>query len=166
MLAERHGGRLRTDSKVSASITDIRIGTERVVVAVPTTYMNESGRAVSSLVRRYDIAGPERLVVIHDELDLPSGRVKIKSGGGIAGHNGLRSIKTHLSGSDFTRIRLGVDKPPGGAQQGADWVLSKIPKSARPVLDAACLRACEAVELIAEGGVQHAMAQINAESTP
>lgn len=164
MLAGRHGGRLRPDSKVTSSVAEVRIGSERIVVAVPMTYMNESGRAVSSLMRRYDIDDLEKLVVVHDELDLPSGRVKIKSGGGIAGHNGLRSIKSHLSSGDFTRIRMGVDKPPGGAQKGADWVLSKITRVARVDLDAACLRACEAVELIAERGVQQAMAQVNAES--
>lgn len=147
---------------MSASVAEIRIGEGRVVVAIPMTYMNESGRAVSSLLRRYDVGTVENLVVLHDELDLPSGRVKIKSGGGLAGHNGLRSIHQHLSSGGFTRIRLGVDKPPGGAQQGADWVLAKVPKSARPTFEAACLRACEAVELIVEGGVQHAMAQINA----
>lgn len=166
MLAGRSGVRLKEDSKVSAAVAEVRIGDQRVVVAVPMTYMNESGRAVASLMRRYDIEGPEDLVVIHDELDLPPGRVKIKSGGGIAGHNGLRSIRQHLSTDEFTRVRLGVDKPPGGSQRGADWVLAKIPKAARPELDAACERACDAVELIALDGVQRAMARINVTGTP
>lgn len=166
LLADRNGARLRDDPKVSASVAEIRIGGKRVVVAVPLTYMNDSGRAVRSLLTRYDVDGPENLVVMHDELDLPPGRVKIKSGGGIAGHNGLRSIRQHLSTEAFTRVRLGVGKPPGGSERGADWVLSKIPRAARPQFDAACERALEAVELIATGGIQHAMARINAAETP
>lgn len=162
MLADRHGERMKDDAKVSASVADLRIGDRRVVVAVPMTYMNESGRAVAALLRRYDIDDLEHLVIVHDELDLPSGRVKVKSGGGIAGHNGLRSVRQHLSSDGFTRIRLGVDKPPGGSERGADWVLSKIPRTARADLDIACVRAGEAIELIAEGGAQHAMAVVNA----
>ncbi|MEI2640413.1 MAG: aminoacyl-tRNA hydrolase [Microthrixaceae bacterium] len=162
LLAERFGERLRDDTKVSASVAEIRIGDKRVVVAVPMTWMNESGKAVSSLLRRYDLPGVSSLVVLHDELDLPTGRVKVKSGGGLAGNNGLRSIHQHLGTKDFTRVRLGVDKPPGGSERGADWVLAKIPRSARVDFDIACQRAADAVELIAVGGPEHAMQKINA----
>lgn len=162
LLAARNGERLRDDSRARASVADTRIGSKRIVIAVPMTWMNESGLAVAALLRRYDIASPEDLVILHDELDLPSGRVKVKSGGGLAGNNGLRSINQHLGHSAFTRVRIGVDKPPGGAAKGADWVLAKIPRAQRATYDLACERACDAVELILEGGVQHAMQTINA----
>ena len=85
--------------------------------------MNDSGRAVAPLVRRYGIDDLTRLVVVHDELDLPLGTVRVKAGGGLAGHNGLRSIKAHLHSDAFTRVRIGIGKPPGGKEHGADHVL-------------------------------------------
>ena len=93
--------------------------------------MNDSGRAVAPLVRRYGIADLTRLVVVHDELDLPLGTVRVKAGGGLAGHNGLRSIKAHLHSDAFTRVRIGIGKPPGGKEHGADHVL-RPPSRRRP----------------------------------
>ncbi len=162
VLVIRHQGRLRDDPKMSASVADLRIGDRRLVVAVPMTWMNESGQAAAKLLRRYDIGDYSDLVIIHDELDLPPGRVKIKSGGGLAGNNGLRSLTQHLGTQDYTRVRIGVDKPPGGAARGADWVLAKIPKSARADFDISCERAADAVELILDGGVDAAMQTVNA----
>src|SRR5690349_13772179 len=109
----------------------MRIGGARVVAAFPTTWMNESGQAVGPLVRRYGIETWPQLVVVHDELDLPPGRVKVKLGGGLAGHNGLRSLTQHLHTQDYARVRIGVGRPPGGAERGADWVLSKVPSAQR-----------------------------------
>ena len=83
-----------------------------VALAIPTTYMNESGTAVRSLVTRFGVEEPTSLVVVHDELDLPPGTVRIKVGGGLAGHNGLRSLQAHLHTTDFLRVRIGVGKPP------------------------------------------------------
>jgi peptidyl-tRNA hydrolase, PTH1 family len=162
LLAERHGERLRPDSRCSALVAEMRIGERRVAAAFPTTWMNESGRAVRPLVRRYGIESWSQLVVVHDELDLPSGRVKVKLGGGLAGHNGLRSIDQHLHTRDFVRVRIGVGKPPGGAGRGADWVLSKVSAQARAELDEACRAAAEAVELVLTSGVEAAMQQVNA----
>ncbi len=162
ILAARYQDRLRDDPKMSASVADIRVGDRRVVVAVPMTWMNESGQAAAKLLRRYDIADYSNLVVIHDELDLPPGRIKVKSGGGLAGNNGLRSLTQHLGTQDYSRVRIGVDKPPGGAAKGADWVLAKIPKSLRTDFDIACERAADAVELILTGGVEAAMQTVNA----
>ena len=99
--------------------------------------------------------------MLHDELDLEPGRVKVKLGGGLAGHNGLRSITQYLGTQDYARVRIGVGRPPGGSERGADWVLSKIPKSARVDLDIACERAADAVECIASSGVDAAMQQFN-----
>lgn len=162
LLVARYNDRLRDDPKMSASIADIRIGDRRVVVAVPMTWMNESGQAAAKLLHRYDISDYADLVVLHDELDLPPGRVKVKSGGGLAGNNGLRSLTQHLGTQDYSRVRIGVDKPPGGAAKGADWVLAKIPKSLRTDFDIACERAADAVEAILAGGVDGAMQTFNA----
>lgn len=161
LLAQRCGERLRADRQSSSMTAELRLGTVRAVGAFPTTWMNESGRSVAALVRRYEIDDWSKLVVIHDELDLEPGRVKVKLGGGLAGHNGLRSITQHLGTQDYARVRIGVGRPPGGAQRGADWVLSKIPKAARVELDVACRRAADAVECIASSGVDSAMQVYN-----
>ena len=108
-----------------ATVGEIRIGGSRVALVVPTTYMNDSGNAVAPLVRRFGIEGDLlRLVVVHDELDLPPGRLQVKVGGGTAGHNGLRSVQSHLHSADFLRVRIGVGKPPSAAA-GADHVLRR-----------------------------------------
>ena len=122
--------------------------------------MNESGRAVSALVRRYRIESPEQIIVVHDELDLEPGVVKLKNGGGLAGHNGLRSIAQHLKTQDFRRVRIGVGKPPS-KERGAGHVLSKIPKREREVLDMSVAVAADAVELIIAEGIEAAMHDIH-----
>jgi PTH1 family peptidyl-tRNA hydrolase len=119
-LATRHGGRLKR-GKERALVAEVRIDGKRVALAFPQTYVNESGVSVAALVRRHGIEDLRRLVVVHDELDLPVGRVKLKMGGGTAGHNGLKSIQAHLHDNGFVRVRIGVDKPPG-KRQGADHV--------------------------------------------
>ncbi len=98
------------------------VGGLRVALAVPTTYMNDSGIAVRALATRFGITDPAAVVIVHDELDLPPGTVRLKAGGGLAGHNGLRSVASHLHSSDFLRVRIGVGKPPSAAQ-GASHVL-------------------------------------------
>ena len=122
------GSRPRRGS--TSRVCEIRIGGRAVLVAIPQTYMNESGQAVAPLVRRAGIdqgdatGTAHRLIVVHDELDLPSGRVKVKSGGGTAGNNGLKSIDSHLHTNDYLRVRVGIGKPPG-RQPGADYVLKR-----------------------------------------
>ncbi len=160
-LARRHGSRLKVDTKVGAQVTDVRIGARRVVLAVPTTFMNDSGRAAAALVRRHGIDDLSDVVVVHDELDLDPGRMKLKVGGGLAGHNGLRSIDAHLHAADFVRVRLGVGKPPGGPDRGADWVLSKVRGAARDELDVMVAEAADAIESIATDGVDAAMQRYN-----
>ncbi len=159
LLAERHGGRLKL-GKERALAAEVRIGPHRVALAFPQTYMNDSGLSVGPLVRRYGIDDPHRLVVVHDELDLPFGRVKLKLGGGLAGHNGLKSIKAHLHTDDFARIRIGVGKPPG-RQQGADHVLRRMTKAQRVELDVAIVEAADAVETILADGFDAAMNRFN-----
>jgi PTH1 family peptidyl-tRNA hydrolase len=162
-LARRCEVRLKTDRKVSSAVAAVRIVGTRCQLAVPQTFMNESGRAVSQLLRRHPVESWEQLVVIHDELDLDPGVVKVKRGGGRAGHNGLRSITEHLGTQDYVRVRIGVGKPPH-ASRGADHVLSRVPKAERVLLDEATVRAADAVADLIENGVDAAMAIHNARS--
>ena len=133
---------------------------KRVVLAFPQTYVNDSGVSVAALVRRHGIGDLERLVVVHDELDLPTGKVKVKIGGGTAGHNGLKSIQAHLHDNGFVRVRIGVDKPPG-RRQGADHVLRRPGKAEREALDVAVEIAADAVETIVAEGPAVAMNRFN-----
>ncbi|MDQ3866657.1 MAG: aminoacyl-tRNA hydrolase, partial [Actinomycetota bacterium] len=106
-LARRHGGSFR--SKFSGELAELRIDGARVALLKPLTFMNESGRAVGEAMRFYRLA-PADVVVFHDELDLPPGKLRVKTGGGHAGHNGLRSITAHI-GAEFRRVRLGIGHP-------------------------------------------------------
>ena len=160
LLAERHGGRLKK-SKEMALTDEVRVGQRRVALAFPQTYMNNSGDSVRLLVKRYGIEDPERLVVVHDELDLPVGRLKLKLGGGLAGNNGLKSIKNHLKTADFGRVRIGIGKPPS-SQQGADHVLRPPGKAERTELDVVVQEAADAVEAILDEGFEAAMNRYNA----
>lgn len=162
LVVSRHGGRLKASKDASALVAELRIADARVAAAVPTTYMNDSGRAIAPLMRRFGIDDPAKLVVVHDELDLEPGRLKLKVGGGLAGHNGLRSIVTHLHTHDFVRVRIGVGKPPGGAQRGADHVLTRPSRSEAEGLAVAVAEAADAVEAIVIDGPEAAMARFNA----
>ena len=135
----------------------VTLAGQRVVLAVPTTYMNDSGSAVRSLATRFGIDEPASIVIVHDELDLPPGTVRLKAGGGLAGHNGLRSVQSHLHTSDFLRVRIGVGKPPTAAQ-GASHVLRRPPKAVRELLAESVQVAADAVERIAADGLDAAMA--------
>lgn len=141
--------------------TTVNTQTKHLLLAMPTTFMNESGNAVGPLARRYAINDPLKIIVVHDELDLEPGVVKIKSGGGLAGHNGLASITQHLKTQDFLRVRIGVGKPPS-KEQGGDHVLSKIPARERELLDISVQVAADAVQLIVAEGLDAAMRNINA----
>jgi PTH1 family peptidyl-tRNA hydrolase len=155
-LARRHQVRLRPERRLAAAVGECSLDGRRVALAVPTLYMNESGASVRSLVRRFSLASLERLVVIHDELDLPPGRVKIKLGGGTAGHNGLKSVSQHAGGNGFVRVRVGIGKPPG-TMAGADYVLRRPPKAERALLEEAVEEAATAVETIVRLGPEAAM---------
>lgn len=159
LLAERHGGRLK-QSKQRALVGEVRIGEARVALAFPLTYMNESGQAVGALLRWYGLDDPARLVVVHDELDLEPGRLKVKDGGGLAGHNGLRSISNHVGSSDFLRVRIGVGKPPS-SDRGADHVLGRIPRRLREEMATVVQEAADAVETIVAEGPDIAMDRHN-----
>jgi peptidyl-tRNA hydrolase, PTH1 family len=161
LLAQRHGDiRLRRPKGQRAKVGEARIASSLVGLAIPTTFMNDSGTAAAGLLRRFHLDDVTRLVVIHDELDLEPGRLKIKVGGGSAGHNGLRSLRQHLHSGDFVRIRIGIGKPPSAAA-GATYVLRRPQRSQRDLLDASITSAADALEVLVRDGVDSAMNQFN-----
>jgi PTH1 family peptidyl-tRNA hydrolase len=162
-LLKRHGGRLRK-SKDRAWVDDVRVGDKRMALAVPMTYMNDSGIAVAPLARRFEVE-PEQIVIVHDELDLPPATLKVKAGGGIAGHNGLRSIVHHLHTDEFLRVRIGVGKP-ASKEHGADHVLSRVSKRDREEMAVTIEEAADAVETILTDGVDVAMNRYNTAKPP
>ena len=159
LLAQRLSVSLKV-GRDRAQVAETRIGDHAVVLAVPTTWMNDSGEAVGPIARRYKILAAN-IIVIHDELDLEPGAVKLKMGGGLAGHNGLKSISQHMGTNDYMRVRIGVGKP-STKEQGADHVLSSIPATERKILDVAVETACDAVERIMKEGLDAAMREYNA----
>jgi PTH1 family peptidyl-tRNA hydrolase len=159
LLAERHGARLRKGKREHALVDEVRIGGRRVALAVPTTYMNDSGRSVRALAHRFGVE-PDQIVVVHDELDLPVAALKLKAGGGLAGHNGLRSVKQHLHDDGFLRVRIGVDKPVS-KERGADHVLDRFSKRERADVDVTVVTAADAVETIVTDGIDAAMNRFN-----
>lgn len=156
----RRGGESLKAGRDNALVAEIRSNSKRAVLAFPTTFMNESGQAVRKLVKRYGFTGVEGLIVVQDELDLPPGTVRLKVGGGLGGHNGLRSITSHMGTQDFIRVRIGVGKPPN-KEQGADHVLRKVPADERRILDVAVNVAADAVESILDIGIDAAMNKFN-----
>jgi peptidyl-tRNA hydrolase, PTH1 family len=155
LLARRAGASLRAEKGVQARAATITLCDRKVALAVPTTFMNESGVAARDLVKRFGIEEPTAIVVVQDELDLAPGTVRIKAGGGLAGHNGLRSLESHLHSTDFVRVRIGVGKPPS-AREGAAHVLNRPPAAVRTLLAVAIETAADAVEHIACDGVEAA----------
>jgi len=160
LVAARHGGSWKAATRDRSLVSEVSIGGRRVLLAFPTTYMNDSGIAVRALMKRHGFDDVSALVVVHDELDLPPGTVRVKAGGGLAGNNGLRSITAHLHTQDYLRIRIGIGKPPS-KEHGADHVLSRLPPAQRDLLDVAVVRAADAVELIVTDGVDAAMRETN-----
>ena len=136
--------------KTRCDVVETRLGDERVVLAKPRSYMNESGGPVCAL-RDFFKTSLERLVVVHDELDLPFGSLRVKCGGGDNGHNGLKSLRRALGSGEFYRVRVGIGRPPG-RQDPADWVLRDFSPAERKEIDLVLERAADAVEcLIADG---------------
>jgi PTH1 family peptidyl-tRNA hydrolase len=161
-LVEESGTSLKRH-KSGCMIAEPTLRGVRVVLARPLAFMNESGRPLRDLARWYKIP-VDRLIVVHDELDLPFGEVRVKVGGGIAGHNGLRSIVNHLGSRDFARVRIGISKPPG-RKQGTDHVLDEFDSRERKELPEIIERAAHAVERILEAGLDKAMNEVNTRTT-
>ena len=158
-LAERHGERLRP-TKQAALVAELRVGPKMLVVAFPQTFMNDSGRSVRDLVERHGIDDATRIVVIHDELDLEVGTSKLKAGGGLAGHNGLKSLKQHLHTQDFLRIRLGIGRPPG-RQMVSDYVLKRPGKAERLDLDIEIEKCADAAMRLLDEDTEAVMNDVN-----
>jgi PTH1 family peptidyl-tRNA hydrolase len=159
-LVGRYGVRLRKSKELAVS-AEVRDAEGSLVLAIPQMYMNESGLAVRRLMHRYNIEDFNNLIVIHDELDLPTGIIKIKIDGGLAGHNGLKSIESHLHTRDFARIRIGSG-PVNDGVKGRDYVLSRPSKEEKYKLDQAISNSAEAIEFILSKGYAAAMNKFNA----
>lgn len=145
-VLERAGEKLdRGPSRVQAHVTQVGVGDDRLLYAVPMTYMNESGRAVRSLLDYFGLA-PEAILVVHDDIDLPFGRLRLQVGGGSGGNNGVRSIESALGTKDFNRLKLGVGRPPG-QMNPADFVLRPFTKSERGEVDLIVEDAADVVEV-------------------
>ena len=156
-LARRHGGSWR--SKFSGSLAEVRLGDAKLALLKPETYMNESGRSVGAAARFFKVPA-EQVLVAHDDVDLESGRLQARSGGGLAGHNGLRSLGQHLGSQDFLRLRIGVGRPGRGDPRSvADWVLS--PFAPEEDADALVSRSADAVETIVSEGLEAAQQKFN-----
>jgi PTH1 family peptidyl-tRNA hydrolase len=156
-LARRHGGRFR--GKFRGRIADARIGDARVALLKPETYMNESGSSIQAASRFYKVP-PERVLVVHDEVDFPTGRLQARLGGGLAGHNGLRSIAQRLGTPEFLRLRIGIGRPErGDPRPVADYVLS--PFAPEDDRDEIVARASDAVELLVTAGLDEAQRTFN-----
>jgi PTH1 family peptidyl-tRNA hydrolase len=156
-LARRHGGSWR--SKFSGSLAEVRLDGLRLALLKPETYMNESGRSVGAAARFFKVE-PEQLLVVHDDVDLEPGRLQARAGGGLAGHNGLRSLAQDLGTQDFERLRIGVGRPGRGDPRSvSDWVLSGF--APEDDLEGLVSRASDAVETIASQGLGAAQATFN-----
>ena len=159
-LARRHDVSVR--SKFSGRVGDMRLGEARLALLQPMTYMNESGRSVGPAMRFYKLPA-ESLLVVHDEADLEPGRIQVRDGGGLAGHNGLKSIVAHIGSRDFLRIRVGVGRPGRGDRRSvADYVLAPFATD----IDVPTIvgRAADAVETLARDGLDEAQRQYNGEA--
>ena len=148
-----------SQEKYHALIGKGRVGDEDVLLAKPQTFMNGSGRSVAAALR-YTSAAVGDLIVVHDELDLPLGAVRVKTGGGHGGHNGLRSIIEHLGSADFIRIRIGVGRPPAGLD-AAGYVLTPFLPAEKQAAEDAVVQAAEAVRTVLLEGLTRAMNAFN-----
>jgi len=156
-LARRHGGSFR--SKFSGRLAETRIGDARVALLEPETYMNDSGRSISAAARFFKVL-PENVLVIHDDVDLEVGRLQARAGGGLAGHNGLRSIAQILGTADFLRLRVGVGRPErGDPRPVADYVLS--PFSPEDDMEKILSSAADAVESVLADGLTATQQRFN-----
>jgi PTH1 family peptidyl-tRNA hydrolase len=156
-LARRHGGSWR--AKFSGQLAEVRIDGHKVALLKPETYMNDSGKAVQAAAAFFKLE-PDAVLVVHDESDLETGRLKVQPGGGLAGHNGLRSIAKHLGTTDFLRLRVGVGRPERGDRRPlADYVLSNF--EPHDDADGIVARAADAVELLDAEGLEATQRSVN-----
>lgn len=160
LLAGRIGAQFKVHKRSGAEVVTGRLGHRPVILAKPRTYMNESGRQVGPLASFYSVA-PADVIVVHDELDIDFGRIRLKLGGGEGGHNGLRSIANALGTKNFQRVRVGVGRPPGRKDPAA-FVLETFSSTERPEVPTICEQAADATEILIELGLEPAQNQIHA----
>jgi PTH1 family peptidyl-tRNA hydrolase len=160
LVVQRHGGQFSRERRQRAETVTLSTPRGPVTFAIPTTFMNESGAAVAPLLRRTSIEDVAELVVVHDELDLDPGRLQLRLGGGLAGHNGLRSIASTLGTQEFARLRIGIGKPPS-KEQGADYVLRRATGKQREAREAEVARAADAIETLLEYDFADAQQRVN-----
>lgn len=160
LLAGRMGEQFKVHKRSGAEIVTGRLSHRPVVLAKPRTYMNESGRQVGPLAKFYSVM-PADIIVIHDELDIDFGRIRLKLGGGEGGHNGLRSVASALGTKNFQRVRIGIGRPPGRKDPAA-YVLETFTSAERPEVPAICEQAADATELLIEVGLETAQNQVHA----
>jgi peptidyl-tRNA hydrolase, PTH1 family len=163
-LARRLGARFSVKRGTRAEVVEARMGqpgddAPRLVLAKSRTFMNETGAAVNRLLSYYKLQ-PAQMIVIHDELDIEPGQLRVKFGGGDNGHNGLRSIRQSLGTGDFFRVRIGVGRPPG-RQDPANYLLSNLPASAREAIEVEISRAADAVESLILVGLDKTQSDFN-----
>lgn len=160
-VLERNGVQPRAEARFAAHVARAHIAGLDVWLLAPNTFMNRSGEAVARFVQYYKIA-PARILVAYDELDLPPGVVRLKRGGGDAGHNGVHDVIEKLRSPDFMRLRIGIGRPPGPGQ-GASYVLRKAPPAEQALIDAAIERACSHLPDIVQGHYEKAMNALHSE---
>ena len=160
LLAARLGAPFKVHKRSGAEIVTGRLGNCSVVVAKPRTFMNESGRHVGPLAKFYSVL-PADVIVIHDELDIDFGKIRLKLGGGEGGHNGLRSIANALGTKDFQRVRIGIGRPPGRKDPAA-FVLENFTAAERAEVATICELAADATELLLKTGLEPAQNQVHA----
>ena len=160
LLAGRIGSNFKVHKRSGAEIATGRLGGRSVVLAKPRCYMNESGRQVAPLAKFYSVP-PADIVVIHDELDIEFGRIRLKFGGGVAGHNGLRSVASALGTNDFQRVRIGIGRPTG-RKDGASFVLANFTAAEQAEIGVICEQAADATELLIAEGLEPAQNTVHA----
>ena len=160
LLGERLGASYWKDEH-GARTAVVRFGEEDLLLAMPQTFMNKSGRSLRRLLDAYDTPLQD-MVVVHDDIDLPEGTVRAKSGGGHGGHNGLRSLVDDLGSGDFLRVRVGVGRPPG-RQDPADYVLEPLGRRGFELIESVVPAAAQCVIHVLEYGVESAMREFNAD---
>ncbi|MBF6316401.1 aminoacyl-tRNA hydrolase [Nocardia cyriacigeorgica] len=159
VLAERVGGRFSVHKKSGADLLTARLDGRQVLIAKPRSFMNLSGRPVAALARFFSVPATE-VIVVHDELDLPFGAIRLKRGGGEGGHNGLRSVSQALTTKDYLRTRIGIGRPPG-RQDPADYVLKPFSAPERKEVPVLVEQAADAVELLLRVGLETAQNQLH-----
>ena len=159
LLAARLSAPFKVHKRSGAEIVTGRLGNRSVVVAKPRTFMNESGRHIGPLAKFYSVS-PADVIVIHDELDIDFGKIRLKLAGGEGGHNGLRSVANALGTKDFQRVRIGIGRPPGRKDPAA-FVLEPFTAAERAELATICELAADATELLLDNGLEPAQNQVH-----